>query len=433
MCTTTNRTTQTASPAAAELIDIPKTPAPPPPPPPGLFPPAHTLLANNDADTSPLAAAFKAVKAKTKYKNLPFAIIDYTTTSPVYFGHNDRKQTFVASHAKIGILFAALWLRKTARENAVQSTAADLNGVLAELTTKWSQEAKPFPDRFKKNTVTSTTWPPNLAKIFTGKKNANGKWILDFTSDHEFRGTARAASLALLAPIDEMPEKTSAAKNAKRTKINSLGFRDQLELMVGWSDNLAAAACTNAMGYQFVNGCLEAAGLYNRDKTTGGGLWISLNYDGAHDGNDFQSVTAQGSTAQVSANCFWLAANNRLLDADASADWQLMTDKPAYTDDPDPIPSYTRSFVADQLAGSRNLPLKKVNAKIGIYYLQKTENGQKVYYNFHYSDAANIHEAHASSLLKYVIAICFSGITDSDTSNLQALAFDLEKAIKSAH
>lgn len=428
MCKTTNRGTQTAAPAAEQVRLLVK-PKAVPAPPPGLFPVAYTLLDNNTDSSSDLSIQFNLVKAKSKYKRLPFALIDYTGGSAFYLGHNDKKQTFVASHAKIGILFAALWLRKTVKENAKKSTASTIDEVLDELTNKWSAEEKPFPDRFKKNVLPSKTWPPDLKKIFTGSKQSNGEWLLDFTSTNNFDNANRKASLAKLAPIDNMPE-----NDTKRNAVNALGYRDRLELMIGWSDNMAAGSCLNAMGFQFVNGCLMKAGLYNTDKTNGGGLWITKNYDKIQDGSDFQQTTAQGSTAQVSANCFWLAANKKLIDQQASEDWLIMTAKQDYTNQANPIKSYTRSFIGDELSRTQLLDLNQLNSKLGIYYLKKKENGQDVYYDFHYSDAACVEEDRGGgNVLKYAIAICFSGTTDNTAKVLQDLSFELEKVVKAAH
>jgi hypothetical protein len=290
MCTTTNRS-QTASKDKLRRIIKPTAPVNPGPP-PGFFPTPFTLLNDNADPNSVLAQEFAHLKTISKYKNLPFALIDFTGNQPVYLGNNDKKQTFIASMAKIGVLFAALWLRKTVRENARKSTAATLTEVLDELTAKWANEPKPFSERFKKNTIPSSTWPPDLKQIFQGKRLPNGDWQLDFKEDHNFKMPDRRASLAALNTFAKMSEKTEALKKLKRAAINPLGFRDRLELMIGWSDNIGAASCINTLGYQFINGCLEKAGLYNRDKTTGGGKWMSLNYDGALDGLDFQKTTA---------------------------------------------------------------------------------------------------------------------------------------------
>ena len=427
MCTTTNRT-QTASREKVRQIIKPTIAGPPP----GLFPTPFILLDNNTDENSILRQEFDFVKAKTKFKKLPFALIDYTGSTPFYLGHNDKKQTFIASMAKIGVLFSALWLRKTARENARKSTANTLFEVLDELTTKWTLLPKPFPERFIKNKIPSKTWPPNLKDIFDGQKLPNGEWKLDFKSDHNFKLPDRRDSLASLNTFAGMSEKTAALKKAKRAAINPLGFRDRLELMTSWSDNIAAASCINALGYQFINGCLEKAGFYNRDKTTGGGLWMSLNYDGAPDGSDFQQTTAQGGTAQVVANTMWLAVNKKLIDLEASEDWLMMTDKQTFTDQQNPIPSNSTTIIGEMLFREQNLNIKKLNSKIGIYYETKKVGGQEVDSNFHYSDVANVVQ-NDIGLVKYVIAICFSGNTDLPARVLKELAFELATVIESEH
>jgi hypothetical protein len=425
------RTTRPNPVAPKKLITIIK--VPPPGPPPGLFPTAFTLLNDNSDPNSTLHQDFNFLKSNNRFKKLPFALIDYTSGSPVYLGNNDKKQFFVASMAKIGVLFAALWLRKTARENARKSTKTTIKEVIDELIAKWANEPKPFPDRFKKNFVASKTWPPNLHNILDGHKKSNGEWQLDFKSDHDFKVPNRTTSLNAINHFSKLPERTAAQKKAKRDKIDPLGFRDRLELMIAWSDNMAAASCIDSLGYQFINGSLEKAGFYNRDKTAGGGLWISLNYHGAAEGSDFQQTTGQGATAQVAATAMWLAATKKLIDREASEDWLMMMDKQRMTNQPAPrIPIFTTSLAGEELYNKQNLNILKMQSKIGIFYKTKKVNNQDVDYDFHYSDVVNI-EQDDVGLVKYVFAICFSGLTDRPARVLKDLAFEMATIISSEH
>jgi hypothetical protein len=128
----------------------------------------------------------------------------------------------------------------------------------------------------------------------------------------------------------------------------------------------------------------------------------------------------------------WLAATNKLIDTDASHDWLMMTDKQTFTDMPDPLPSNSTSIIGEELSMARLLNIKKLNSKIGIYYDTKIVNGQPVESNFHYSDVAYIVQDDIG-IVKYVIAICFSGNTDRPARVLKDLAFELATIIESEH
>lgn len=389
MCKTTNRATHTASPAETELIEIEKVAAPPPAPPPGLFPTAYTFTSG--AVPQALSDAFNLVKAQTKFKNLGFAIIDCTSSTPVYIGHNDNKHALIASTGKISILFAAFWLRKTVRENAKGVNAADANALFDTLKATWAPVPQPYPGKFAGH-----MWPPDLHKIFTATKTSPGQWNIDFTSDHDYSEDEREESRNKIAPMHNKP----------LSVINGLGFRDRLELMIGWSDNNASGSCINAMGFQFVNGCLLNAGFFKSDPG-GGGLWLSGNYAGKSYASEFstmnpQKITTQGGTPDAIARFMYLLITKKLVDLDAANEMVMMM-------------SYNGSWVENELTAKGH--------SVGLWLAKVGVAGGK------WTEATYIEEDKNGKTLKYVMAPCFA----TSEAGLKELAVALAGVVAAAH
>lgn len=388
MCKTSSRATQTASPAEKELIGIAKTSAGPPPP-PGLYPPAYTFT--SAAIPAALQTAFNAVKAQAKFKSLGFAIIDLTDAQPVYIGHNEKKHALIASTGKISIMFAAYWLRKTVRENARGSNAADANALFDTLKALWTAVPEPYPGKFAGHTKL-----PDLHRIFKATKTGPGQWDIDFITDRDYFGNAREASRGALDPLHEQPMNV----------IDALGFRDRLELMIGWSDNNASGSLINAMGFQFVNGCLLHAGFFKNDPD-GGGLWLSGNYAGKSFASEFkninpQKISTQGGTADAIVRFMYLLVTKKLVDTNASDEMSMMME-------------FNGSWVEEELT-AKGHSVGSWLAKVGVAAGKWTE-------------ATYIEEDKNGKTLKYVMAPCFAG----SEVRLKELALALAGVVAAAH
>ncbi|MBX2924031.1 MAG: serine hydrolase [Chitinophagaceae bacterium] len=375
MCKTTNRATQTASPGEKELIQIQKQPAPSQPP-PGLFPPVQTFVING-VPSQIMTGTFNTVKANAKFKDLRFALLDVTGSAPVYLGHNDTKHTFIASTAKIAVLFAAFWLRKTVRENAKGVNATDKNALFDGLKISWVGAAQKYPGKFSGH-----AWPPDLHTIFNATKKGNGEWEIDFTSDFDYSEPARGESLLNVA------DQHGKSLNV----INGLGFRDRLELMIGWSDNNAAGSCINALGFQFVNGCMSAAGFFDENSTTIGGLWLSGNYAGTSFENDFknnnpQKITTQGGNAEVLARFMALLIKRKLADAETSQEMLMVMDRIVADELWDK--EYNTSWIRDELE-KKGRVITQCFAKVGVF-------------GANFSEAAYLSEDTDAGMLRYAI------------------------------
>ncbi|MGN6492158.1 MAG: serine hydrolase [Agriterribacter sp.] len=401
MCKTTNRATQTASPGEKDLIKIQKQSTPPAPP-PGLFPPVQSFVMNG-VPTQAMTDAFNALKTNAKFKDLRFALIDVTGPAPVYLGHNDTKHTFIASTAKIAVLFAAFWLRKTVRENAKGVNAADKNALFDGLKISWTGTPQKYPGKFNGH-----AWPPDLHNIFNATKTGNGEWNIDFTADFDYSEFARGQSLLNVA-----------GKHGKSLSvINGLGFRDRLELMIGWSDNNAAGSCINALGFQFVNGCMSAAGFFDDNSTTVGGLWLSGNYAGTSFENDFsnkspQKITTQGGNADVLARFMALLIKRKLIDTEASQEMLLVMDRIVADElwDKD----YNTSWARDELE-KKGKVISQCFAKVGVF-------------GANFSEATFVSEDADNGMLRYAIG-CAKAPTEQ---RLKDLAVALSGVVAAGH
>lgn len=401
MCKTTNRATQTASPGEKDLITIPKQSATPLPP-PGLFPPVQAFPMNGTPSQA-MTDAFNAVKTNTKFKDLRFALIDLTGAAPVYFGHNDTKHTFIASTAKIAVLFAAFWLRKTVRENAKGVNASDKNSLFDGLKISWMNTTQQYPGKFSGH-----AWPPDLHNIFDATKKSNGEWDIDFTSDFDYSEFARATALLDVADQHEKP----------LSVINGLGFRDRLELMIGWSDNNAAGSCINAMGFQFVNGCMSAAGFFDNNSSTAGGLWLSGNYAGTAFENDFknmnpQKITTQGGNGDVLARFMALLIKRKLVDADASQEMLSVMDR--IVADELWAKDYNTSWARDELE-KKGRVISQCFAKVGVF-------------GANFSEATYVSEDADSGMLRYAIGFARA----PSKQRLKDLAVALSDVVGAGH
>jgi hypothetical protein len=163
-----------------------------------------------------------------------FAVVDltddpssttYNRTQPAYAGWNDTRHLFIASMAKLLILYGAFQLRRDLQG------LADL-GIddLAELATNVRQRYRGM------NAATSTQ--PTIESFFTLQA---GK--VDFTAE----------------PMDD------SVLNGVHVDIsNSTGLkaRELLRRMVGWSDNNAAALVMRALSFEYLWALTQRSGLY---------------------------------------------------------------------------------------------------------------------------------------------------------------------------
>ena len=265
----------------------------------GPFPDKPTTLAWYPSPS--LRDLIRRFANKSPYRHLGIALVDLSGgTSMGYAGWNDSRQIYVASLAKIGAMFAAFQLRKAVRAVSTQMRAVDADELWKSIADAWkpavSHRAPNRPADF-----------PKLKNIFSAKRSGD-QWEIDFTDNH-----------------DDWQQIIKLGDGLPR----GLGFRDRLKLMIGNSNNRAAASCIDDIGFQYLNGALAAQGLFEGGS---GGLWIALDYGGHSWGSGVGGGWAQGATAYSVARFLALLETKQLVDLDSSNEMQdLMSFKGHYS------------------------------------------------------------------------------------------------------
>jgi hypothetical protein len=211
---------------------------------PSPFPPKLDAKLQEVTAPHPLRAAVDGVAGKPRQKKMALALCDLTTSGQrLYAGVRDGEQRFIASTAKLAVLFASFQLRKALREAG--------NLVTDKKITKDTQffdavmrQWRPLIRRHFHKPQGSNDSLPSLAQIFEATPRASGGWDVDFAT------TARG--------------NTGAPYNGRL--LNTMRH----------SDDAAAGRCITDLGFPYLNGCLAEAGFYKRPR----GLWVSLNYAG---------------------------------------------------------------------------------------------------------------------------------------------------------
>jgi hypothetical protein len=217
-----------------------------------------------------------ALSADRRFKDLAVAIIDLTmrTRRPdgvgwiTSAGWNMYDLRFGASLVKIAAMYAAFRLRENVRAAAREVTAANGKELFEVITRDW----KPVVERAIPDGAPDF---PKLDEVFM-VFGSSGGWVIDFTDS----------------------------------------FFQHMKLMIAKSNNRSAAHCINAIGFQYINGALEAEGLYEPGR---GGLWLGANYGGRNWKLEPSSRrTHMGATAKSVAHFLTLVEDSRLVSEAAS-------------------------------------------------------------------------------------------------------------------
>lgn len=218
---------------------------------------------------------------------IPFTIADLTETDrslrkvsdgmPVAH-YNGDEMDFVASEAKVAVMYAAFQLRQMVRQYAIQlgikkkadlfSKLKDLNPIILNnpkvpmLKAKNDIEGKPVR-------ISNDMRLPQYERVFDVTETAAGLVI-------DFKGKLESAARV---PVPRRPGRTMPDPNSD--------FGHALFEMIATSDDPLAGTCIHGIGYGFLNGALIAGGYFDHpaenDPKTYRGLWVSGDYAGQED------------------------------------------------------------------------------------------------------------------------------------------------------
>jgi hypothetical protein len=320
-----------------------------------------------------LRVAVDTVSATKPFTDLSLVLVDLSTAGKrLYAGVKDREQRFIASIAKIAIMFAAFQLRKVAKEGAALLTVKKEAEVYAALTKGWGAKIQ----RHNRSGKGSDNSLPSFGRIFQLMQLQNGAWVLEF------------ATTALGGSRDH-------------------SFSDRLRDTVFLSDDGSAADCVRDLGFPFINGALSEAGLQKR----GRGLWLSMDFMGHHwdpEAAAAREFSAQASTARVLAEFMTLLQFDELLPGTAAEMFGMMS---GLTDGNQVgIGSFIGGGAKEHLSDAEQKTLN-VRGKLG--YLDAGP----------YNDSAIVERSSKYGPLKYVAVVL--GAKDRDVAIAAGRALDV--------
>jgi Beta-lactamase enzyme family len=271
-----------------------------------------------------LQTCLDALSGNADFNAMGIALVDLTHAPGViaYAGLRDRRQLFGASLVKIAAMFAAYALREDVREAESVIAAKDRADLFAKLEGAW----KPLVET---NAAKSPKDFPKFAAMFDPLSRP-----LDFTAE----------------------------------------FKKHLEKMIHKSDNESAAECIHRVGYQYLNGALRSAGLFDTVGLWMGGDYVDGDYAKKRGYKDFVEIpidkdanprihakikmTSQGATAEAVAKFLVLVEIGKLVSAGASREMQaLMAGQLLESDFKEGLIKPPLSYTLDRIYG-----------KIGIEY-----------------------------------------------------------------
>lgn len=176
----------------------------------------------------PLRKALAQMAARTAFKNMRFALVDMTAdkTRPVYAGSSDTARVFVASMAKLALLLPSFSLRESAREAAAILKPMDGPKFLAQLNKAWQPEIR----RYFRNGKAKDSHPRLDQILGLTRNSSNDPYEVDFARPPASNPTQAAYAL-------------------------------DLELAVQRSSNDSAGVCIQALGFPYIKGVHDVAGL----------------------------------------------------------------------------------------------------------------------------------------------------------------------------
>lgn len=292
-----------------------------------------------------------------------FAVVDLTEDSlggfglerPAYAGHNDTRSMGSASLAKLLALYGAYQLRSDLRSLAAGSPAsslAELAALLREHHRHLGASDGVYPlveDLFTLSggrvdfttgvDFTTATLPTRASEHI----QSGTDFVLDLTltkidiDDHHNKDpTSRPATIRGKLG-DQAPAAVKLA--ALRAQLAQVGFREQLRLMVGWSNNASASIVIQALGFRYLWTLGTRSGLYRSEgwerssephagtrEHAPGGLFLGRDYAGNmwKDRSRGTAASPQAASAQAIATLLSALAQERLVEPEAHLEMREM-------------------------------------------------------------------------------------------------------------
>jgi hypothetical protein len=239
-------------------------------------------------------------------------------------GWNGGQQRFAASLVKIAAMFAAYQLRHNLELAMNEVASDDRKDTVETIERDWKDVVR--------GSVDGAADFPQIDKIFQ-ISGTMGQWTVDFNNE----------------------------------------YRRHLIAMIEHSNNHSASVCIDRVGFQYINGALEAAGLYSRDT---GGIWLGANYAG----RNWRKEPRTGNT-HMGATSDAVGLFLTLLESDLLV-------SPKYSRKMRELMQLAGTWFGEGLSQARpKRPIEMIYGKVGLTDLahdcavvQRTQNGHAVRY-----------------------------------------------------
>lgn len=345
-------------------------------------------------------------------KSVPMAILDLTDEpwAPRLAGNLVREARYPASIGKIGCMLGAHQLRFDLHALREREGARTQKELFALARAEWGKTQTPaagaatvelFPGVKGKSSKIELR---DRLVLIDGKTVSGGRYAApdlerifepDDTDMTEWRSTGES-----FPQLDkfEYPRDFPDLKT-KKLSLSKLGFKERMDLMIGWSHNGASASCIRDVGFLYINSALMQWGIY--DPNAGGGLWVGSSYGGDSFRRDPVGRQSIGATPLSLARMFTILARHRLVGGDMPDAMLRLLHKTGFVDWDDAVASrdaapgngsrspfgetYT-SYRARQVKAGEPDPYDhlEVWSKLGIYkgesdvaYIEVTPRGKK--------------------------------------------------------
>jgi hypothetical protein len=215
---------------------------------------------------------------RRRWASLRFAVCDLSGPTPVYAGHSDEKNGFVASIAKVAAMYAAFQLQYDLNVMAQRNRSLTTKTQLFEHAWREWISAQTHPARLpdgERIRVQFGDWSsrapnprrdasPNLENIFHVDESRNPLVV-------RFQQTTVPAKTVC-------DYRQTETREEPEPSVDDLPFYERMWLMIDESNGKAARSCILDLGYLYIFSSLFRSGLY--DYRTRRGLWLSANYEG---------------------------------------------------------------------------------------------------------------------------------------------------------
>ena len=330
----------------------------------------------------------RRVLGNPKLACLRFALVDLTgpdkLIDPHYAGNKDTVQGGLGSMSKVATLYAAHQLKFDLEELSRQQGITNLADLFQAARDLWNKAQVPDPANvtsiftadpkieMQGNLIVVDGKPlpgppglslPALEKIFIAVPGAASGLTLSFIGSDQIQiDPAVAAAHPETAAVQGYIHRKGEALNEAR----QLSFAERFFLAIDKSDNAAAHACIENVGFLFTTSAIWQSDFYRPQR--GGGLWEASTHDkvvGKHwikppVPKDQPAADYVSATACSIAALFTLIEQGRLVNGPSctAMKYLLNKHKPGV-----PGGSHTRSFFAEGLSG---LTLDRIHSKLGI-------------------------------------------------------------------